>query len=102
MKSKLFLCLVFYVFFLICCCSEQTEKEVIKERTTLQDIVDNANAGVEIDLSQYDNITNYNAVVSKQLTIKKCLLFTITIDVCNNSHVLLRIIFICMIVVNIF
>lgn len=70
MKSKLFLCLVFYVFFLIGCCSEQTEKEVIKERTTLQDIVDNANAGVEIDLSQYDNITNYNAVVSKQLTIK--------------------------------
>ena len=70
MKSKLFLCLVFYVFFLIGCCSEQTEKEVIKERTTLQDIVDNANAGEEIDLARYDNITNYNAVVSKQLTIK--------------------------------
>ena len=70
MKSKFFLCLAFYAIFLIGCCSEQAEKEVIKERSTLQDIVDNTNAGEEIDLSQYDNITNYNAVVSKQLTIK--------------------------------
>ena len=70
MKTKFFLCLAFYAIFLIGCCSEQAEKEVIKERSTLQDIVDNTNAGEEIDLSQYDNITNYNAVVSKQLTIK--------------------------------
>ncbi len=70
MKTKFFLCLVFYTIFLIGCCSEQAEKEIIKERSTLQDIVDNTNAGEEIDLSQYDNITNYNAVVSKQLTIK--------------------------------
>ena len=45
-------------------------KEVIVERMTLQNVIDNANDGEEIDLSKYDNITNYTATVNKQLTIK--------------------------------
>ena len=40
-----------------------------KRLTTLQDVVDNTNAGEEIDLSDYE-LTNYTATVNKKLTIK--------------------------------
>ena len=40
-----------------------------KRPTTLQDVVDNANAGEEIDLSDYE-LTSYTATVNKKLTIK--------------------------------
>ena len=40
-----------------------------KRFTTLQDVVDNANAGEEIDLSDYE-LTSYTATVNKTLTIK--------------------------------
>ena len=40
-----------------------------KRPTTLQDVVDNANAGDEIDLSKHE-LTNYTATVNKTLTIK--------------------------------
>ena len=40
-----------------------------KRPTTLQDVVDNANAGEEIDLSDYE-LTSYTATVNKTLTIK--------------------------------
>ena len=40
-----------------------------KRLTTLQDVVDNANAGEEIDLSDYE-LTNYTATIDKKLTIK--------------------------------
>ena len=40
-----------------------------KRPTTLQDVVDNANAGDEIDLSDYE-LTSYTATVNKKLTIK--------------------------------
>ena len=40
-----------------------------KRPTTLQDVVDNANAGDEIDLSNYE-LTNYTATIDKKLTIK--------------------------------
>ena len=41
-----------------------------KHSTTLQDVVNNAAAGEEIDLAEYESITDYNAVISKQLVIK--------------------------------
>ena len=40
-----------------------------KRPTTLQEVVDNANAGEEIDLSKHE-LTNYTATVNKKLTIK--------------------------------
>ena len=40
-----------------------------KRPTTLQDVVDNANAGEEIDLSDYE-LTSYTATIDKKLTIK--------------------------------
>ena len=39
------------------------------EKLTLQDVVNNANAGEEIDLSKY-KLTDYNATINKKLTIK--------------------------------
>lgn len=47
---------------------DKTEKN--KQLTTLQQVVDNVNAGEEIDLAEYENLTDYNAVINKQLTIK--------------------------------
>ena len=47
---------------------KKTEKN--KQLTTLQQVVNNANAGEEIDLAEYENLTDYNAVINKQLTIK--------------------------------
>ena len=40
-----------------------------KRLTTLQEVVDNANAGEEIDLSKHE-LTNYTATIDKKLTIK--------------------------------
>ena len=40
-----------------------------KRPTTLQEVVDNANAGEEIDLSKHE-LTNYTATIDKKLTIK--------------------------------
>ena len=45
--------------------TEDSEKRL----TTLQEVVDNANAGEEIDLSKHE-LTNYTATVNKKLTIK--------------------------------
>ena len=39
------------------------------ELATLQDIVDNANAGETINLADYTDLTDYNAVINKSLTI---------------------------------
>ncbi|MEE1290978.1 MAG: hypothetical protein UHW86_08090, partial [Spirochaetota bacterium] len=47
---------------------DKTEKN--KQLTTLQQVVNNVNAGEEIDLAEYENLTDYNAVINKQLTIK--------------------------------
>ena len=40
-----------------------------KRPTTLQEVVDNANTGEEIDLSKHE-LTNYTATIDKKLTIK--------------------------------
>ena len=45
--------------------TEDSEKRL----TTLQEVVDNANAGEEIDLSKHE-LTNYTATIDKKLTIK--------------------------------
>ena len=39
-------------------------------KLTLQNLIDNANAGDEIDLSAYKDLSGYNATVNKALTIK--------------------------------
>ena len=39
-------------------------------KLTLQQVIDNANAGDEIDLSAYKDLSGYNATVNKALTIK--------------------------------
>ena len=41
-----------------------------KRPTTLQDVVNDTNAGEEIDLSQYKDLTDYSATIDKKLTIK--------------------------------
>ena len=42
----------------------------VKNFTTLQQVVNDTNAGEEIDLSQYKDLTDYSATVNKTLTIK--------------------------------
>ena len=49
--------------------SEKNNNEPEKRLTTLQEVVDNANTGEEIDLSDYE-LTNYTATIDKKLTIK--------------------------------
>ena len=49
--------------------NQSNTDEPEKRPTTLQDVVDNANAGDEIDLSDYE-LTSYTATVNKKLTIK--------------------------------
>ena len=49
--------------------NQSNTDEPEKRLTTLQDVVDNANAGEEIDLSDYE-LTSYTATVNKKLTIK--------------------------------
>ena len=49
--------------------NQSNTDEPEKRFTTLQDVVDNANAGDEIDLSDYE-LTSYTATVNKKLTIK--------------------------------
>ena len=48
----------------------EKKNEKNKHFTTLQEVVNNANVGEEIDLTEYESITDYNAVISKQLVIK--------------------------------
>ena len=45
------------------------KEEPAKRFNTLQDVVNNANAGEEIDLSDYE-LTDYTATINKKLTIK--------------------------------
>ena len=66
---------LFLMFIFFGCTQEyidNPEKKVEKNKhsTTLQDVVNNATAGEEIDLAEYESITDYNAVISKQLVIK--------------------------------
>ena len=42
----------------------------VKNFTTLQQVVNDTNAGEEIDLSEYKDLTDYSATVNKTLTIK--------------------------------
>ena len=44
--------------------------EPVKKFTTLQQVVNDTNAGEEIDLSEYKDLTDYSATVNKTLTIK--------------------------------
>ncbi len=44
-------------------------KQTVDKLTKLQDVVDYANVGEEIDLSQYE-LTDYSATINKKLTIK--------------------------------
>ncbi|MBQ1999586.1 MAG: hypothetical protein II220_08910 [Spirochaetales bacterium] len=76
--GNIFGCISLFLMFIFFGCTQEcmnvdnpekkTEKN--KQLTTLQQVVDNANAGEEIDLAEYENLTDYNAVISKQLTIK--------------------------------
>ena len=55
-----------------------------KRLTTLQDVVDNANAGEEIDLSDYE-LTSYTATVNKKLTIKNGSLKNATLIITSEN-----------------
>lgn len=69
------------------CCQEQSERivEKIVEKSTLQDIVDSANDGDTIDLSQYSDLRSYSAAVNKTLTIKNGSLSNSTLTVEAND-----------------
>ncbi len=69
---SLFLMFIFFGCTQECMNGDKPEKKVEKNKhsTTLQDVVNNAAAGEEIDLAEYESITDYNAVISKQLVIK--------------------------------
>ena len=69
--------LIFFVFAFLCSCdlfkSMCEAEKPPKQSTTLQQIVNDTNAGETIDLEKYSNeydITDYNAEISKNLTIK--------------------------------
>ena len=69
--------LIFFVFVFLCSCdlfkSMCEAEKPPKQSTTLQQIVNDTNAGETIDLEKYSNeydITDYNAEISKNLTIK--------------------------------
>ena len=76
--GNIFGCISLFLMFIFFGCTQEclnvdnpekkTEKN--KQLTTLQQVVNNANAGEEIDLAEYENLTDYNAVINKQLTIK--------------------------------
>ena len=55
-----------------------------KRPTTLQEVVDNANAGEEIDLSDYE-LTSYTATVNKKLTIKNGSLSSANLTVTSEN-----------------
>lgn len=69
---SLFLMFIFFGCTQECMNGDKPEKKVEKNKhsTTLQDVVNNVAAGEEIDLAEYEGITDYNAVISKQLVIK--------------------------------
>ena len=69
--------LILFVFVFLCSCdlfkSMCEAEKTPKQSTTLQQIVNDTNAGETIDLEKYSNeydITDYNAEISKNLTIK--------------------------------
>ena len=69
--------LILFVFVFLCSCdlfkSMCEAEKPPKQSTTLQQIVNDTNAGETIDLEKYSNeydITDYNAEISKNLTIK--------------------------------
>ena len=69
--------LILFVFVFLCSCdlfkSMCEAEKPPKQSTTLQQIVNDTNAGETIDLKKYSNeydITDYNAEISKNLTIK--------------------------------
>ena len=69
--------LIFFVFAFLCSCdlfkSMCEAEKPPKQSTTLQQIVNDTNTGETIDLEKYSNeydITDYNAEISKNLTIK--------------------------------
>ena len=48
----------------------EDDKPANPQTLTLQQIINDTNAGEEIDLSKYKDVTDYNATVNKSLTIK--------------------------------
>ena len=50
--------------------NNEEDKPANPQTLTLQQIINNTNAGEEIDLSKYKDVTNYTATVNKTLTIK--------------------------------
>ena len=50
--------------------NNEEDKPVNPQTLTLQQIINDTNAGDEIDLSKYKDVTDYNATVNKSLTIK--------------------------------
>ena len=50
--------------------NNEEDKPVNPQTLTLQQIINDTNAGEEIDLSKYKDVTNYTATVNKALTIK--------------------------------
>ena len=64
--------------------NQSNTDEPEKRPTTLQDVVDNANAGDEIDLSDYE-LTSYTATVNKKLTIKNGSLSSANLTVTSEN-----------------
>ena len=62
---SLFLMFIFFGCTQECMNGDNQKVEKNKHSTTLQDVVNNATAGEEIDLAEYEGITDYNAVISK-------------------------------------
>ena len=50
--------------------NNEDDKPVNPQTLTLQQIINDTNAGEEIDLSKYKDVTDYSATVNKALTIK--------------------------------
>ena len=50
--------------------NNEEDKPANPQALTLQQIINDTNAGEEIDLSKYKDVTDYNATVNKSLTIK--------------------------------
>ena len=70
MRSKfLTLLAVFSLLAIIGCQQTQTSSSSDNKITSLQTVIDKASAGSTIDLSQYRDITDYNAAINKSVTI---------------------------------
>ena len=50
--------------------NNEDNKPANPQALTLQQIINDTNAGEEIDLSKYKDVTDYNATINKKLTIK--------------------------------